>query len=223
MNLRAEITKPAEAGCVTRAAGLIRLGSISPTIDRRAAQAVSSYDADKEENMIASHVLRSPAWTALACAALLLAACGGQAPPAATAPTPASGRLTFGSVECGKLVAIEEVEAALGHTVGLINIVEENVCDYEDESGLVLLTVSLAREPAEIFVCAASDGTSPGQAVEEVAGVVDQAVWSEAAASLCFVKGDARVQLSLGAPLADGVDAESVMADLAGKAANRLP
>ncbi len=175
--------------------------------------------------MIASHLPRSLASTArrLACVALLLAACGGQAPQATSAPATATGRQTFGTAACGKLVSIEEVEAALGKVVGLINIVEENVCDYEDESGLVLLTVGLMQEPVGDLACVAPDGTYLGQPAEGVTGVGEQAVWSEAAASLCAVKGDTRVQLSLGAPLPDGVDARSVVADLARKAADRLP
>ena len=170
--------------------------------------------------MITCLALRRLAWTAcrLAFAAVLLAACGGQASPAATAPTPASGRQTFGTAACGKLIS---VEAALGRTIGLINIVEANVCDYEDESGSVVLTVSLAPEPAEIFVCTAPGGAAPGEAVEEMAGVVDQAFWSKAMGTLCFVKGGTRVRLSIGAPV--GQDAKSVMVELARKAVDRLP
>ena len=177
--------------------------------------------------MIAFSILRHTVWTAcrLTCVAVLLAACGGQAPQATTAPgaTSTAGQLTFGTVACGRLIAVEEVEAALSRTVGLINIVEENVCDYEDDSGLVLLTVSLAPEPAEIFACTTPDGTSLGQAVEQVAGVGDQAVWSEAVGTLCAVKGDTRVQVSLGAPVPEGAQAKAVMTDLARKAIGRLP
>jgi hypothetical protein len=159
----------------------------------------------------------------LACAALLLAACGGQAPPATTAPSAGTGQLTFGTAECGKLVAIQEVEAALGQTVGLINIVEENVCDYEDDSGFVLLTVSVAREPAGDLACAEPDGTYLGQPAEGVAGLGDEAVWSEAVGTLCFVKGGARAVFQFGLPAPAGRDGKSVMVDLARKAIGRLP
>jgi hypothetical protein len=160
----------------------------------------------------------------LACAALVPHAVGrAQSTPGTAAPTatPGGTRSTFGRQPCGRLVSIEEVEAALKKSVTLINIVEEGGCDYEDSAGFAMFRVRLTS--GQKLRCTAPDGTYLGKPAEPISGMGDQAVWCKDPRTLCFVKGNTRVQLSFDATLPEGTDPKAVAVDLARKAATRLP
>ncbi len=162
-------------------------------------------------------------WCVLVVIALLMTACAGQVPQATRAPTSATGQQTFGTVPCAQLLSLEEVQAVVGQSFTVIDIVEEGTCVYEDESGLALLTVILTTDAGGNLACTAPDGTYLGEKVDEVAGAGDMAVWSETAGAVCFVKGAARVQISFGSPLPGDADQKTTAVDLARKAAARLP
>lgn len=159
-----------------------------------------------------------------ACAAFALLAAGRTQAAAEKNPpkaTPDERKNTFGTKPCGRLVSIEEVETVFKASVPMIDIVEEGTCNYEGASGPPFLTVRLASDAR--LGCTAQDGTYLGKLVEPVTGVGDRAVWSKAAGTLCFVKGEMRVQLTFGSTLPEGVDPKGAAVDLARKAAGRLP
>ena len=161
--------------------------------------------------------------------AMILAACagGGGTPvssaPAATAAQPANGQQTFGKEDCAKLLSFEEIEAALGTTIDVVNVVETGTCDYEDKNGFAVLTVILAADSQSSPPCTAPDGTYLGKPVEKIGDVGDNAVWSSEVQTVCFNKGNRRVQISFGVPVPQNADAKTVATDLARKAVTRLP
>jgi hypothetical protein len=158
---------------------------------------------------------------------LIFTACGGgtTTPSAPVAPTAqsTSGQQTFGKEDCAKLISFEEIEAALGTAADVVDVVEEGTCDYEDKDGFGVLSVILASDSQSSPPCTASDGTYLGEPVEKIDGVGDNAVWSSDVQTLCFNKGNQRVQISLGVPVPQGGDAKAVATDLARKAVARLP
>jgi hypothetical protein len=167
--------------------------------------------------------------------ALMITACAGggsQALPASSASTAqptssaaqsASGQQTFGKEDCAKLLSFEEIEAALGTAVDVVNVEEEGTCDYEDKNGFGVLSVILASDSQSSPPCTASDGTYLGKPVEKIDGVGDNAVWSSDVQTVCFNKGNQRVQISLGVPVPQNADPKTVATDLARKAVARLP
>lgn len=160
---------------------------------------------------------------------LLITACaggGGQASPASPASPaaqPANGQQTFGKADCAKLISFEEIEAALGKAADVVDVVEEGTCNYEDKDGLAVLTVILASDSQSSPSCTAPDGTYLGKPVEKISGVGDNAVWSSDAQTVCFNKGNQRVQISFGAPMPPNADPKAIAVDLARKAVARLP
>ncbi len=183
--------------------------------------------------MVSSRCIERPAVALIAAVSFLLTACSrSPSPPPppspstaapAAAPTAASAarKETFGTVPCGRLLAMEDVEAVFGRHVAMINILAEGKCVYEDKAGLPLVDVKLASGPG--LRCTAQDGTYLGEAVEPIEGLADEAVWSGAAGTLCFVKGTERVQISVGAAPEAGRDPKLVATELARKAVSRLP
>jgi len=137
-----------------------------------------------------------------------------------SAPSPATGKQTFGRAPCGRLVAIEEIEAAFRTEIVMINVVAEGTCLYENKARQPVLSVKLTSGPG--LRCAAQDGTYMGSPAEPVAGVGDAAAWSRSAGTLCFTKGNERVQLSFGSAPPEGRDPKTVLAELARKAVPRL-
>ncbi len=137
---------------------------------------------------------------------------------AASSPDSGPGGQTFGSQPCGKLVSFQEIAAATGDTPTLVDVVADGECQYEDDAGFAVLTVITVTDPAGHPACTASDGTYLGGPVEPVSGIGDTAIWSPKAGSLCFVKGDHRVQISLSTNVDDP---KAVSTDLATKAVQR--
>ena len=159
-----------------------------------------------------------------ACAAFSLLAAGRTQAAAEKNPpkaTPGEPKNTFGTKPCGQLVSFQEVGTVFKASVSMIDIVEEGMCNYEGASGSPYLSVKLTAGPG--LGCTAPDGTYLGRPAEQVTGVGDQAVWSGSAGTLCFVKGEIRVQLTFGRKLPEGVDPKGTAVDLARKAAGRLP
>ena len=153
--------------------------------------------------------------------ALTITACaspGNQAVPTSPAAQSTSGQQTFGKEDCAKLLSFEEIEAALGTAADVVNVTEEGTCDYEDKNGFAVLTVILASDAQSSPPCTAPDGTYLGKPVEKISGVGDNAVWSSDVQTVCFDKGNKRVQISFGVS-----DAKMVAIDLARRAAARLP
>lgn len=142
------------------------------------------------------------------CAAALIG-CGPADEPPTPAAAPPSGSAggTFGRQPCGKLVSMEEIAAAIGERPTLIDIVAEGECNYENGAGQVVLAVALASGS-----CGAPDR-------EPVSGIGDAATWSAGTSSLCFVKGDKRVTITLGTRPADP---KGVATGLATRAAQRV-
>ena len=104
-----------------------------------------------------------------------------------------------------------------------MDVVEEGTCAYEDKSGLAILTVILASDSQSSPSCTSPDGTYLGKPVEKISGVGDNAVWSSDVQTVCFNKGNQRVQISLGAPVPQNVDPKTVAVGLARNAVTRLP
>ena len=166
---------------------------------------------------------RATTWRLLLLVIPMVTACaggGGQASPAAQ---PASGQPTFGKADCAKLLSFEEIEAALGKAADIVDVVEEGTCAYEDKSGLAILTVILASDSQSSPPCTAPDGMYLGKPVEKISGVGDNAVWSGDAQTVCFNKGNQRVQISFGVPVPQNVDPKTLAVGLARNAVTRLP
>lgn len=146
-------------------------------------------------------------------AAVLLAGCSLAPDKSGSPPEPlATGTLTFGTQPCGKLVSLEEVQAATRQKVALLNVLDENTCGYEDSSGFPIITV---------IISAGSDCSVLGADVEAVPGV-PAAFWSDYSETACVTSGDTQARILMGT-VAEGVDKKTAGAALIAAAAPRLP
>ena len=110
-------------------------------------------------------------------------------------------------------MAFEEIAAATGIKPVIVDVVSETQCNYEQESGANVMSLDRFTDPANQPSCVAG-GT------EALTGIGDSASWSAETRSVCLVKGATRVQITLGAPVADP---KSVAVGMATSAAQRLP
>lgn len=151
------------------------------------------------------------------CTALLLANCSPSAVSTTVPTLPAAlGTLTFGSQDCGKLLAAEEVQAITSQQAGpTITMLQEGTCAYQDASGNPIVTVIVAKG-------AGQDCSAIGSDAETIPNIGDLAAWSQSSNTACVVRGDTQVQIVMGT-LPSGIDLKTAATALITAAAARLP